>query len=56
MKSKLLHEKDGLKTFALVFEKNEELKQPLLAFAAENRLSATQLTAIGALSRHRRFK
>lgn len=50
MKAKLLYEEKGLKTFALVFGKNEELKQPLMEFATANRLSAAQLTAIGALS------
>jgi len=50
MKSKLLFEEHGLKTFALVFEKDEELKQPLLTFANKNGLSAAQLTAIGAFS------
>jgi predicted DNA-binding protein with PD1-like motif len=50
MKSKLLHDKDGLKTFALVFEKNEETKEPLLRFASENGLRGAQVTAIGAFS------
>lgn len=50
MKAKLLYEEKGLKTFALVFEKNEELKQPLMEFANANRLSAGQLSAIGAFS------
>jgi len=35
MKSKLLHDKNGLKTFALVFDEAEEVKQPLLRFALE---------------------
>ena len=50
MKSKLLYEEEGLKTFALVFEKDEEVKEPLLQFAAKNELGAAQLTAIGAFS------
>ena len=50
MKSKLLHEKDGLRTFALIFEKNEEVKEPLLRFAAENGLAGAQVSAIGAFS------
>lgn len=50
MKSKLLHEENGLKTFALVFDKNDDLKDPLLAFANEKGLSAAQMTAIGAFS------
>lgn len=50
MKSKLLHEENGLKTFAVVFEKNDEVTDPLLAFANEHGLSAAQVTAIGAFS------
>jgi len=50
MKSKLLYQEEGLKTFALVFEKDEEVKEPLLQFAAQNELGGTQLTAIGAFS------
>ena len=50
MKSKLLQDQKGLKTFALVFEKNEEVKEPLLRFATENGLRGAQVTAIGAFS------
>ena len=50
MKSKLLHDKNGLKTFALVFDKAEEVKQSLLRFAFENALGGAQLAAIGAFS------
>jgi len=50
MKSKLLHDKNGLKTFALVFDKAEDVKQPLLRFASENALGGAQLAAIGAFS------
>src|SRR5438105_13242664 len=50
MKSKLLQDQKGLKTFDLVFEKNEEVKEPLLRFAAENGLRGAQVTAIGACS------
>ncbi|HWC18322.1 MAG TPA: PPC domain-containing DNA-binding protein [Terriglobales bacterium] len=50
MKSKLLLEENGSKTFALVFDKDEEIKQPLLTLAAEHGLSAAQVTAIGAFS------
>jgi predicted DNA-binding protein with PD1-like motif len=50
MKAKLLFEENGLKTFALVFAKDEELKQPLMEFATANKLSAAQLSAIGAFS------
>ena len=50
MKSKLLHDQRGLKTFALVFDKNEEAKESLLRFATENELRGAQVTAIGAFS------
>ncbi len=50
MKSKLLHEENGLKTFALVFDKDEQIKESLMRFAAENRLEGAQLVAIGAFS------
>ena len=50
MRSKMLYEEDGLKTFVLVFDKNEEVKEALLAFASQNRLSAAQVTAIGAFT------
>jgi predicted DNA-binding protein with PD1-like motif len=50
MKSKLLYEEKGLKTFALVFGKDEELKDSILAFAKEKHLSAAQVSAIGAFS------
>ena len=50
MRSKLLYEEKALKTFVLVFDKDEQVKESLLAFAAQNRLSAAQLSAIGAFS------
>jgi hypothetical protein len=50
MQSKLLHGKDRLRTFALVFEKDEEVKAPLSGFAAENGILCAQVTAIGAFS------
>jgi len=50
MKSKLLFDKNGLKTFALVFDKGEEAKESLMRFAAENRLHGAEVTAIGAFS------
>jgi uncharacterized protein len=50
MQSKLLHGNDGLRTFALVFEKDEEVKTPLSAFAVENGIRSAQVTAIGAFS------
>ena len=50
MKSKLLHQENGLKTFVLVFDKNELVKEPLLRFAAEKGLGGSQVTAIGAFT------
>jgi predicted DNA-binding protein with PD1-like motif len=50
MKSKLLEELEGERTFALVFEPGDEVVAGLRAFAAEANLTAARLTAIGALS------
>ena len=50
MKTKLIHD-DGEKTFALIFDKGDEVASGLLAFAKENKLSASHFTAIGAFER-----
>jgi predicted DNA-binding protein with PD1-like motif len=50
MFSKLLHEDDGQRTFALVVESGEEAMAALKEFAARENISAAQLSAIGALS------
>jgi predicted DNA-binding protein with PD1-like motif len=50
MRRKLLHEQDGLRTFALVFETGEEVMAGLSAFARKEGLAAAQLSGIGALS------
>jgi uncharacterized protein len=50
MKSKLLHEHSGLKTFALVFDKDEQVRDALLQFANEKKLAGAHLNGIGALS------
>src|SRR5438045_9240080 len=50
MKSKLLHDEKGLKTFAMVFEKGDEVRQGLLEFANTNRFADAHLTGIGAFS------
>jgi uncharacterized protein len=50
MKAKLLHDKDGLKAFAIVFDKNDEVRKQLLEFANTNRFADAHLTAIGAFS------
>jgi uncharacterized protein len=51
MKGTLLHEHDGLRTFALVLATGDKAMATLLAFATEHQLKATQVTAIGAFSR-----
>ena len=50
MTSKLLHDEMGLKTFAIVFDKGDEVREGLLEFANTNRLADAQVTAIGAFS------
>ena len=47
MKAKLIHD-DGEKTFAIIFDKGDEVASGLLSFAKENNLSASHFTAIGA--------
>ena len=48
MKSKLIHEHHGEKTFALIFETGDEAMAGLVEFARENQLGAARFTAIGA--------
>ena len=50
MESKLLHEHSGQRTFAIVLKTGEEVFGSLSDFAKRERISAAQLTAIGALS------
>jgi predicted DNA-binding protein with PD1-like motif len=50
MRSQLLHEQDGRKIFAVVFDKNDEVMCGLTAFAKQERLGASQVTAIGAFA------
>jgi predicted DNA-binding protein with PD1-like motif len=50
MESKLLHEQSGQRTFAIVLKTGEEVFGSLSDFAKRERISAAQLTAIGALS------
>ena len=50
MKAKLLSEQGG-KTYALIFDKGDEVAAGLLEFAKANRLSASHFTAIGAFER-----
>ena len=50
MKSKIIHESAGQRTFALIFETGDEVMQTLERFAAENQLTGSHFTAIGAFS------
>jgi predicted DNA-binding protein with PD1-like motif len=50
VRGKLIHD-DGEKTFAIIFDKGDEVAGGLLAFAKENNLSASHFTAIGAFER-----
>ena len=50
MQSKLLHEHDGQRTFALIMDKGDEVLSSIKEFAARERISAAQITAIGAFS------
>jgi predicted DNA-binding protein with PD1-like motif len=50
MKSKLLHDDKGLKTYAIVFDKGDEVGEGLLEFANTNRFADAHLSAIGAFS------
>ena len=50
MKSKLLQENNGIRTFALVFDKDDAVRETLLEFARTNRFSDAHLSAIGAFS------
>jgi len=49
MKATMLHE-DGQKTWALIFDKGDELIATLTEFAGRERMSAAHFTAIGAFS------
>jgi len=50
MKSKLIFEREGLKTYALVYEKEDEFMSELQRFAEQHALAASHFTAIGAFS------
>ena len=50
MKSLLLHESDGLRTFVLVLETDDEVTTTLLEYARRERLGGSHFTAIGACS------
>ena len=50
MRSKLLHEEHGQRTFALIFDTGDEVMQTLQKFADEHHLAGSHFTAIGAFS------
>ena len=50
MRSKMLHDAKGLKTYAIVFDKGHDVRHALLEFADTNRLADAHLTGIGAFS------
>lgn len=50
MKAKLLHDSDGMRTFAIVFDKGDAVHETLLEFANTQRFADAHLTAIGAFS------
>lgn len=47
-RAKLLHDADGLRTFGVIFDKEEEPVSGLEEFAVEQGVSGASLTAIGA--------
>lgn len=49
MKSKLLSDRDGARTFVLVFERGEQVMQPLLGFLRAQSITAARSSGIGAL-------
>ena len=48
MQSKLLHQANGKRTFALILQKGDEAMRCLQEFAIRERLGGAQITAIGA--------
>jgi uncharacterized protein len=50
MESRLIFEREGLKTYALVYEKGDEFMLDLQRFAEQHVLAASHFTAIGAFS------
>lgn len=48
MKSKLIHEHGGERTFALIFEMGDEVMANLISFVAKNGIGGARISAIGA--------
>jgi predicted DNA-binding protein with PD1-like motif len=53
MKTKLLHEADGKRTFAVILQTGDEAMRCLGEFAQKERIGGAQVMAIGALRRAR---
>ena len=51
MRSTLVEQRDGLRTFVVVLATGDEAVSAITSFAAEQRLAGSHFTAIGALSR-----
>ncbi|NKE43994.1 DNA-binding protein [Roseomonas frigidaquae] len=51
MKSKLIHEAHGQRSFVVVLATDDEIQDCLGRFATEQKLSAAQVSAIGAFRR-----
>jgi uncharacterized protein len=51
MKSALLHEHDGMRTFLIVCETADEAMTTLASFASRERLAASHFTGVGAFAR-----
>jgi predicted DNA-binding protein with PD1-like motif len=50
MQSKLLHNDNGKRTFAVILKTGDEVMSSLQEFATQERIGGAQVTAIGALS------
>ncbi|CAN5815512.1 DNA-binding protein [soil metagenome] len=50
MRSKLLHDNQGERTFVVIFDKGDEPMDGLARFAKEQKLSAARISGIGAFS------
>lgn len=50
VRAKQIHEQDGQRTYALVFDTGDEVMEGLTKFAKDEGLDAANLTAIGAFS------
>jgi predicted DNA-binding protein with PD1-like motif len=50
MQTGLMNESDGTRTYALIFEKDDDFMEGMQRFARENAIEASHFTAIGAFS------